>query len=151
MRLSKRHIFTFFGTLIVGFGIFAIQGSTTSSTHTLTVKITRLEHDRGLVEIGLYDKEDHFPEVGKQFKKARVKIEGNTATYKFEGLTNGDYAIATYHDENGDKCCNKNIFRVPTEAFAFSLNVRPVLSAPKFNSCRFWVTEDRTLTIKMVY
>ena len=130
---------------------FLLQGSQESSTHTLTVKVTRLKHKRGLVEIGLYNKEVNFPKVGKQYKKARVKVEGNTVTYRFEGLKNGSYAIATYHDENGDKCCNKNMFGVPTEAYAFSQNVRPFLSAPKFSSCRFWVTEDRTLYIRMVY
>lgn len=151
MLLTKRHILIFFGKLILVFGIFVIQGYRSSGTNTLTVKITRLKHKRGVVEIGLYDKGTHFPKVGKQFKKARVKIQGNTATYKFKGLKNGDYAIATYHDENGDKSCNRNMFGVPTEAYAFSKNIRPFLSAPKFNSCRFWVTEDRTLYIRMVY
>lgn len=131
--------------------LFLFQGSRESSTHTLTVKVTRLKHKRGVVEIGLYNKESNFPKVGKQYKKARVKISGNSVTYKFEGLKNGSYAIGTYHDENGDKSCNTNVFGVPTEAYAFSRNVRPFLSAPKFNSCRFWVTEDRTLYIRMVY
>ena len=141
----------FFGKLTLVFGIFIIQGYRLSSTHTLTVKITRLKHKKGMVEIGLYEKGTNFPKVGKQYKKARVKVTGSTVTYQFKGLTNGDYAIATYHDENSDKCCNKNMFGVPTEAYAFSNNVRPFLSAPKFNSCRFWVTENRTLYIKMVY
>ena len=110
-----------------------------------------LEHSRGVVEIGLYEKADHFPTPGKQFRKARVKIEGNVATYEFKGLKNGDYAIATYHDENGDNCCNKNMFGVPKEAYAFSNDVRPFLSAPDFKSCRFWVTDNRTLKIRMVY
>ncbi|MDG1332604.1 MAG: DUF2141 domain-containing protein [Crocinitomicaceae bacterium] len=151
MSLNKRKIGLFIGKLLLVFGIFVIQGYRTSGTHTLTVKITRLKHKRGVVEIGLYEKGTNWPKVGKQFKKARVKVSGNTATYQFKGLKNGDYAIATYHDENGDKCCNKNMFGVPTEAYAFSNNIRPFLSAPKFNSCRFWVTEDRTLYIRMVY
>jgi len=151
MRLSKRHITTLSGKLAIILCFFFLQGSSPSGTHTLTVKITRLKHSRGVVEIGLYNKESAFPEVGKQYKKARVKIDGNTATYKFKGLKNGDYAIATYHDENGDKSCNTNMFGVPTEAYAFSRNIRPFLSAPKYNSCRFWVTKDRTLYIRMIY
>ncbi len=89
--------------------------------------------------------------MGKQFKKGRVKVEGDVVTHHFTDLKNGSYAIASYHDENNDKCCNKNAFGVPTEAYAFSNNVRPFLSAPDFKSCRFWVTEDRTIYIRMVY
>lgn len=141
----------FLGKLLLVFVLFILQGFRTSSTNTLTVKITHLHHCRGVVEIGLYEKGDRFPKPGKYFKQARVKIDKNTATYKFTGLQNGDYAIATYHDENGDNCCNKNMFGVPTEAYAFSNNIRPFLSAPNFKSCRFWVTENRSLNIKMVY
>ena len=125
------------GKLLLVSCLFLLQGSQESSTHTLTVKITRLKNKRGLVEIGLYNKESNFPKVGKQYKKARVKIKGESVTYKFEGLKNGAYAIGTYHDENSDKICNTNMLGVPTEAYAFSRNVRPFLSAPKFSSCRF--------------
>jgi uncharacterized protein (DUF2141 family) len=150
---GTQKIVLFIGKLLVVCSLFFLQGfrSTTNSTHNLTVKITNLKHSRGLVEIGLYSKGDHFPSPGKQFKQARVKIDGTTATYTFKGLGSGDYAIATYHDENGDNSCNKNMIGVPIEAYAFSNNIRPFLSAPSFKSCRFWVTEERTISIKMVY
>lgn len=151
MTLNCRNITLFTGKLLLVFGLFILQGAKTSDFSTLTVNITHLKHTNGYVEIGLYSKGDHFPSPGKQFKKARVKIEGNTATCEFKGLKNGDYAIAAYHDENGDNCCNKNMFGVPKEAYAFSNDIRPFLSAPDFSSCRFWVTENRIMKIKMVY
>lgn len=128
-----------------------LQGFRSSDTHTLTVKITHLQNENGSVEVSLYEKGNHFPCPGKHFKKVRVNIKGNVATCQFSGLKNGDYAIAMYHDENGDKKCNKNMFGVPTEGYAFSNDARPFLSPPKFKSCLFWVTENRTIKIKMVY
>lgn len=148
---NRKQIVIFCGKLFVVFLLFAIQGFRSSGTFDLTVKITNLAHTRGAVEIGLYNVEDHFPSPGKQWKMARPVVNGNTVTYYFRGIPAGDYAIATYHDENGDGKCNKNMIGVPTEAYAFSNNIRPFLSAPNFKSCRFWVTEDRTLQIKMVY
>ncbi len=141
----------FLGRLFLVFALFILWGFGANRTHTLTVKVTRIKHQQGTVEIGLYGKEHCFPKVGKQCKKGRVKVEGNSVEYRFTGLENGSYAIATYHDENNDKSCNKNSFGIPTEAYAFSNNVRPFLSAPAFKSCRFWVTEDRTIYIRMVY
>lgn len=151
MKPNYRNSVLFLGKLLLVSALFVLQGFRSSDAYTLTVKITHLIHTKGVVEIGLYDKSDHFPSPGKQFKKARVKITGTTATYEFKGLKNGDYAIATYHDENGDNTCNRNMFGVPKEAYAFSNDIRPFLSAPEFNTCRFWVTENRTVKIKMVY
>jgi uncharacterized protein (DUF2141 family) len=139
------------GKLMLIFLAFTLHGSRSAGTFDLTVKITHLGHTKGAVEIGLYDKGDHFPSPGKQWKMARPTVNGNTVTYHFNGLPAGDYAIATYHDENGDGKCNKNMFGVPTEAYAFSNDIRPFLSAPNFSTCRFWVTEHKTLNIKMVY
>lgn len=150
-RLTSRHALIVTGKLVLIFLAFTFQGFRSSETFDLTVKITNLGNTKGAVEIGLYDKGDHFPSPGKQWKMARPTVNGNTVTYHFRDLPAGDYAIATYHDENGDGKCNKNMFGVPTEAYAFSNDVRPFLSAPDFSTCRFWVTENKTLNIKMVY
>ena len=150
-RQNSKALLIVSGKLILILMVFALHGFRSSGTFDLTVKITNLESTKGAVEIGLYDKGDHFPSPGKQWKMARPTVNGNTVTYHFRDLPAGDYAIATYHDENGDAKCNKNMFGVPTEAYAFSNDIRPFLSAPDFSTCRFWVTENKTLTIKMVY
>jgi uncharacterized protein (DUF2141 family) len=131
--------------------ILISQAFMTSGTHTLTVEITGIEIPRGVIEVGLYNDDKLFPKVGKQFKKMRIKVTAKTVSCTFTDLANGDYAIATYHDDNNDGKCNKNLIGYPTEAYAFSNDYRPFLSSPSFKNCRFWITEDRTMKIKMVY
>jgi uncharacterized protein (DUF2141 family) len=131
--------------------IFISQAFMTSGDNTLTVKITGIQIPHGTLEVGLYDTSKKFPKVGAQIKKIRKKVTAKSMSFKFTGLENGDYAIATYHDENSDGKCNKNLIGYPTEAYAFSNDFRPFLSSPSFKNCQFWVTENRTLNIKMVY
>lgn len=150
-RRNSTRALIFCGKLILIFLVIILQGFRSAGEFNLTVKVTNLGNTSGALEIGLYDKGDHFPSPGKQWKMARPTVNGNSVTYHFNDLPAGDYAIATYHDENGDGKCNKNMFGVPTEAYAFSNDIRPFLSAPDFSTCRFWVTENKILNIKMVY
>lgn len=118
---------------------------------SITVKVVGIQNKKGVVEIGLYSNPAKFPIPGKTLKMVRPSITGKDLTYTFENLPKGDYAIAIYHDENSDKKCNRNFFGIPTEAYAFSNNYRPILSVPKFTDCSFHVEGDKKVTILLIY
>ena len=124
---------------------------TPGGTATLTVEVTNIKNKKGKVQIGLYNSYKKFPKVGKTLRMKRIKPTGKTLKYKFTGLSPGKYAIAIYHDENGDNKCNKNMIGVPTEAYAFSRNFRPKFSAPKFSDCSISLKKARLISIKLVY
>ncbi len=136
--------------LLIG-AAFIFHGFALHSRSKLTVKVTNIDNTNGVIEIGLYNDKEAFPTPNKQYKKVRKKIFSNKLVYTFDDLPHGKYAIAIYHDENKDNKCNRNLFGVPTEAYAFSRNFRPWLSAPDFNDCSVGVYKDKTITIKMVY
>lgn len=122
-----------------------------ASSRDLTVEITNIKNTKGVIEIGLYSKAENFPSPSKQYKVKRVKPTGKSVRYTFSDLPSGKYALAIFHDENSDKKCNRNLIGVPTEAYAFSRNFRPGLSAPKFSDCCVTVEKDKTISIKLVY
>lgn len=119
-----------------------------SGTASLTVKVTDIVGDKGYVEIGLYDNKDKFLQVGKTHKMIRVKVNGSVVTHKFTGLKPGKYAISIYHDKNGDKKCNKNMFGIPTESYCFSNNYVPRFSKPSFSDCGFSLKKLDFLQLK---
>ena len=87
---------------------------------TLKVKVHSIQNTNGQIELSIYNDPKVFPEVGKTYKMARIDPKGSEVVYEFTNLPAGEYAIATFHDENNDKECNTNLIGVPTEAFAFS-------------------------------
>ena len=120
-------------------------------TCDLTVSLTSIQSQKGLIELSIYDTPSKFPKVGETLKMVRLKPKGSSLTYTFKGLKPGKYAVCTFHDENSNKVCDKNLFGIPTEAYAFSKDFRPVLSAPKFDQCAIVVSKNTTTKIKMVY
>jgi uncharacterized protein (DUF2141 family) len=132
------------------FGFFLITFSI-KAQYTLTVKVHGIDNTNGQVEVALYNDAELFPEVGKTLQMIRIKPEGKEVVYEFKNLKAGEYAIATFHDENDDKVCNTNLIGIPTEAFAFSNDFRPFLSAPNFEDCSFKLSQNMEVTIEMVY
>jgi uncharacterized protein (DUF2141 family) len=119
--------------------------------HSLTVKVTSIESQRGVIEIALYKDPQKFAKVGQTYRIIRIKAEGNSIVHEFKNLEEGKYAVCLFHDENNNKTCDKNFFGIPTEAYAFSNNIRPKFSVPTFEECSTKLDKNKTLTIKMVY
>ena len=117
----------------------------------LTVQISNIKNNNGLVQLGLYNDASKFPKVGETYKMVRVRTKGNQSFYTFKNLPLGKYALAIYHDENANKICDTNFFGIPKEAYAFSNGIRPRFSAPSFQSCSFMVNSDKSIKIKFVY
>lgn len=117
----------------------------------LTVNVTGLENNDGVLQFGLYNNADQFPIVGETYKMIRLKTNGASRKYTFKGLPKGVYAVAIYQDENNNDNCDKNFIGVPTEPFAFSNDIRPKFSAPSFEDCMFKLDRNKTVSIKLVY
>ncbi len=148
----KNNFYSWIGLLLcVGFLFSFAPQSRLNSTHDLKVNVLGIANDKGLVEFALYKNPDVFTEAGKTHRLARVDAQKGTVSYTFKNLEAGKYALVVYHDENHNKICDKNFFGIPTEAYAFSNNVRPKLSVPGFDECAVKLQQDRSLDIKMVY
>lgn len=143
-RFRQRLLLTVVSYLFLGIGL-------ESHNCSITVKVVGIQNKKGVIEIGLYSNPAKFPIPGKTLKMVRPSIPGKDLTYTFENLPKGDYAIAIYHDENSDKKCNRNFFGIPTEAYAFSNNFRPLFSVPKFTDCSFQVDGAKKVTILLIY
>ena len=120
-------------------------------TYDLSVVVTNLENNDGVLQFGLYNNSEKFPIVGETYKMVRVKTSGASRKYTFKGLPKGNYAVAIYQDENNNDNCDKNFLGVPIEPYAFSNDSRPKISVPRFKDCSFILDKSKTVTIKLVY
>lgn len=121
------------------------------ATHSIKVTVVNLRNLKGELEVALYNDPAKFPKVGETYKMVRIKITSLTMTYEFKNLKPGDYAVCVFHDENANKVCDKNLLGIPVEGYAFSNNIRPKLSAPKFKDCSVFLNENKSFSMKMVY
>ena len=117
----------------------------------LRVTVTAINSAKGLIEFALYKNPDVFTQAGKTHRLARVNAQKGEVSFVFADLEAGKYSIVVYHDENQNKICDKNFFAIPTEAYAFSNNVRPKLTVPSFDDCAINLQQNKSISIKMVY
>jgi uncharacterized protein (DUF2141 family) len=141
----------FVGVFSLSYVLFPFKTETTKSTCDLTVKVNAIQHSKGLIEFALYKNPAVFTQAGKTHRLARLDAKAPEVKFEFTDLESGKYAIVVYHDDNSNKICDKNFFGIPTEAYAFSNNMRPKLSAPSFEECAVKLDKDKVITIKMVY
>ena len=118
--------------------------------NTLQIEITNIASAKGEIWFALFLGEKGFPEKSENaYRTARVKAEKGMISYTFKELPAGNYALAVFHDENGDGKMNKNMFGVPKEAYGFSNNVKNLLRAPYFKECAFSIPKEKKLTIEI--
>jgi uncharacterized protein (DUF2141 family) len=117
----------------------------------LTVNISNIAPPEGMIHLALYNNTDDFPKKGKEYKILKIKVYGKSITYSIKNLPPGKYAIALFHDLNGDGICNKNKLGIPIEGYGFSNNIRPKLGAPPFRKTAFEINQSVFLEISMIY
>jgi uncharacterized protein (DUF2141 family) len=119
----------------------------------INVAIEGLRSAKGDIVVEIYpDDAKRFLVRKAQVNSIHVKLKARSATVCLSVPKPGAYAVAVYHDENGDGEFNRTILGLPTEGFGLSNNPPVHLSAPSFPSVRFEAGEgETTVTIHMRY
>lgn len=107
-------------------------------TSTIEVEVTELRSDKGEVEIMLFNQKDGYPtDPNKALLRQRMKINQNKSAGQFSNLPYGIYAIAGYHDENGDGTLNFNFLHIPKEGVCASNDAKGHMGPPSFEDAKF--------------
>lgn len=118
----------------------------------LTIWIEGVRSAAGTVDIALFARGTRFPDPASAHKLQRVTARRGTVTASFSGLASGQYAVALFHDENGNRKLDTNLLGVPKEGVGFSNNVRAVLGPPSFAQTQFPVGQSAvTQSIRLRY
>ncbi len=112
------------------------------STGTITITITNVEANSGIMRSALYD-EAGFLEDQKEVFTANDTIGNATVlTVVFKNVPYGEYAFACYQDTNSDWKLNGNMVGIPNEAYAFTRPPKSKWRKPKFKEVAFELNEN---------
>ena len=103
----------------------------------LSVPVSGLRSDEGVVRCGLYAGAASFPKAGQESRGVIAKIKGGQATCVFNGLKPGTYAVAAFHAANDETQMQYGMFGKPKEGYGFSRNPPARMGAPAFASAAF--------------
>lgn len=103
---------------------------------TVTVQVNDIESAEGQIYVGLCDRGfDEALCLDGKFQPARP----GTMTFVFENVPPGTYAIAAYHDVNGNGRMDTGTFSLPREPYGFSNDVGRI-APPNFLAATFPVS-----------
>lgn len=115
----------------------------------LTLKINNVKQ-QGTLYVNFCTKEGEWSANGKYHFKFANPAKGTNA-FTITNIPAGAYAVAIFQDNNGNGKLDENMFGAPKEPFAFSNNIVPKLSPPKFEACKFlFSNEGQVLSIDLL-
>ncbi len=108
----------------------------------IAVRVQDVRTSDGLIVADLHgDDPKHFLKKGKRVSRIRVPAALDEVNFCIPVAGPGVYAIAVYHDVNGNRKFDKNWIGLPKEPFGVSNNPRVRLGPPKFKEAAFEVNE----------
>jgi uncharacterized protein (DUF2141 family) len=118
----------------------------------IKIIIPNVKSDKGNLLIAIFNQATGFPEDASiAFQTAKLKAQKGKQFFVLDQLAHGRYAIAIFHDENGDGKMNKNMLGIPKEGYGVSNNVKNLMSAPAFKDAVFSHTKETELSIQLNY
>ena len=147
LKRSSRRL----ATLAIGAGM--LGAASPAAAATITITVTDLRSDEGVVRACMTTMESVFPRCVRDPDSHRKVVRaGDTITIRFENVEPGDYAIALLHDENEDGKANRVLGMAPREGYGFSRDAPVRMAPPDWDDAVFSVgPASQNLTIKMRY
>ncbi len=155
MALSHRRFrlsLALLATSALSTGIITPAALALEPTNNLTVEVSGLRNQKGLVCIALFDNATGFPtDATKAIKNSCFKVASATQQVSLGPLKAGRYAMSLLHDENADQKLNTGFFGIPREGIGFSRNPR-IRRKLKFDETSFDFEPNATpVQIKVKY
>lgn len=130
--------------LLVGMAVAVSAG--TAAADQLTLRIEGVRSDQGVLRIGVFDRSGSFPSAGR-VAGVEVMAQRGYVIVEIPGLEPGEYAIALYHDEDGDGEFDTNFLGLPLEGYGFSNDAPVSFGPPDFEEAAFVVGNTGTHTV----
>jgi len=115
--------------------------------NTISVEVSNIPSAEGKVNIAVYDSETTFLKFEGVVKASSVQARKGKVNLKLEDLPEGEYALAIFHDKNGNDKLDKNWLGIPTEKVAFSRAKMKTFGPPSYRDCCFKVNGDKAISI----
>ena len=110
----------------------------------LEVTLKGIHSTNGQVLVALHKRTPGvvFPADAGIVARKRRPADTKPVVIRFPDLLPGDYAVAAFHDANGDGELNTNILGAPTEGYGFSNGARGFMGPPSFEAAAVSIGPD---------
>ena len=119
------------------------------SQNSLVIEVVGVSNSKGNIQAALYNTADTFLSNDVVFKTDSVLARQGTTKLVMEDIPDGEYAVAIFHDENGNDELDTNWLGIPKEPIGFSKSGMKTFGPPKFKDCSFRIQPDTQIQISL--
>jgi len=130
--------------------VFFSLSAAAQDAYKLSVNLAQVKNGKGNIFVELYSDPATFRKSAKAFKIIKIQAVEGALTVTFDQLAAGNYAVLTYHDEDGNNEMNKRFGMIPTEGYGLSNNPK-VMGPPSFKDSQFEISKDTEISIHFNY
>jgi uncharacterized protein (DUF2141 family) len=116
-----------------------MAGMTSVLAHAadLTITLKGVHSADGAVFLAVYGSAESFMKAPQAKTTRRIDASKGDLKIVIHDLPAGKYAIASYHDENGNGKLDTNSLGIPEEGYGFSNDARGTFGPPAFQEAAF--------------
>ena len=103
----------------------------------LVIEIENVTVPEGIIWVGVYDSEEHYMVKEKAIVEGYDVNDTGRKVVRINRLEYGNYAIALFHDINGNGELDRNWIGIPIEPYAFSRRPKSKWRLPRFREIAF--------------
>jgi uncharacterized protein (DUF2141 family) len=115
----------------------------------IIIDVLEVPSSKGKISVAVYNSKEGFLKFDKVFKFDSIVAQKGTTNIAIKDLPEGEYALAIFHDENGNDELDTNWLGIPKEKVAFSNAKMKTFGPPPFKECAFKVVKDTKITISL--
>ena len=153
MSLRRFSVIVLLGCIISSIGVVSLTVPTLAQSReraTIILKVTGFHSEKGQVKIAVFNAPEKWPKDPAY--SSTIDVNSPTVTWKINDVPFGDYAIAIFHDENGNGKMDKNFVGMPKEGYGASNNPKKKKRAPTFDEAKFSLNApEQTIEITLIY
>ena len=118
----------------------------------VTIVIDNLRSARGQVRIALWAGPEGFTDADAAIVETGQPARSGAVRFTIPGLAPGRYAVASYHDENGNGKFDQTWIGLPDEGLGFSNGAWIGFGAPGFDEAAVEIsTKNRVIVVTLRY
>ena len=122
-----------------------------NAQHSLSVEVIGVKNSQGNINIAIYNSSEDFLKFDKVYKTDSIEAQSGITKILIEDLPIGSYALAIFHDENGNDELDTNWLGIPREAVGFSKAKMKTFGPPSFKDCLFEHLVDNDLITVLLH
>jgi len=129
--------------------LFFILPTIVLAQNQIAIDVHDVPSSKGKISVAVYNTKEGFLKFDKVFKCDSIVAQKGITRIAIKDLPEGEYALAIFHDENGNDKLDTNWLGIPKEKVAFSKAKMKTFGPPPFKECVFKVVEDTNITISL--